>query len=326
MPGHINSFSSYLKLALYASHRWVRYVWDRTSDMRTTLQFAWTLAILFIAMNCSPVAAAAQDALVPNPEAALNRLYNFDFKGAHHELNQWTTAHPADPLGPAFQAATYMFTEFARLQILEGEFFEDDKAIASKKKLKADPEIKAAFDKNVDTAQKLAQAALAKNPNDQNALFAYSVATGVQMDYASLVEKRGLTSLSYAKQAQEYTHQLLQLNPKFVDAYLTKGFSQYLLSSLPFFVRWFVHFDGVEPDKQAAIQNLLTVAHRGHYLKAYAKILLAIIYLREKQPDRAAQLLTQLSKEYPENPLLRKELSKIEEAMARGDFGRPGTT
>jgi tetratricopeptide (TPR) repeat protein len=219
-----------------------------------------------------------------------------------------------------------MFMEFDRLHILEGEFFEDDKAIESKKKLKADPEIKAAFDKNVETAQTLAKAALAKNPNDQNALFAYSVATGVQMDYASLVAKRGLTSLSYAKEAQGFTHRLLQLNPKFVDAYLTKGFSQYLLSSLPFFVRWFVHFDGAEPDKQAGIENLVRVANHGHYFKAYAKILLAIIYLREKQPERSAKLLTELSKEYPENPLLPKELSKIEEAMARGDFGQRGTT
>ena len=282
--------------------------------------------ILFIAVSCSAVAATVPNTTVPDPQAALNRLYNFDFKGAHHELSQWDTTHPDDPLGPALQAATYMFTEFARLQILEGEFFEDDKAIASKKKLQADPKIKEAFYKNVDAAQKLAQTALNKNPNDQNALFAYSVASGVQMDYTSLVEKRGLTSLTFAKKAQEYTHRLLQLNPKFVDAYLTKGFSQYLLSSLPFFVRWFVHFDGVEPDKEAAIQNLSKVADQGRYLKAYAKILLAIIYLREKQPERSAQLLTELSKEYPENPLLRKELSKIEEAMVRGDFARPGTT
>jgi hypothetical protein len=51
--------------------------------------------------------------MAPTPEAALNRLYNFDFQGAHHELSQWDAAHPGDPLGPALQAATYMFTEFA---------------------------------------------------------------------------------------------------------------------------------------------------------------------------------------------------------------------
>jgi len=300
------------------------YTRDFACDMGDILKLAWAAVVLLIAFS-GPAAGATESTRVPTPEAALNRLYNFDFKGAHRELSEWTAAHPEDPLGPAFQAATYMFTEFSRLHILEGEFFEDDKELASKKKLKADPKLKAAFDKNVDTAQKLAQAALAKNPNDQNALFAYSVATGVQMDYASLVAKRGLTSLSYAKQAQEYTHQLLQLNANFVDAYLTKGFSQYLLSSLPFFVRWFVHFDGAEPDKQAGIENLVKVANHGTYFKSYAKILLAIIYLREKQPERSAKLLTELSKEYPENPLLPRELSKIQEAMARGDFGQRGS-
>ena len=326
MPKHRDSFYPYPKSPPYASPRWGMDARGCASDMRNISRLVWAVVIVFIAISCPASASTTESAMAPTPEAALNRLYNFDFKGAHNELSQWDAAHPGDPLGPALQAATYMFTEFARLQILEGEFFEDDKEIASKKKLQADPTIKAEFYKSVNAAQKLAQAALKKNPNDQNALFAYSIATGVQTDYVSLVEKRGLTSLGYAKQAQEYTHRLLQLNPKFVDAYLTKGFSQYLLSSLPFFVRWFVHFDGVEPDKQAGIQNLSKVANHGHYFKAYAKILLAIIYLREKQPEHSAQLLTELSKEYPENPLLRKELSKIEEAMVRGDFGRPGTT
>ncbi|HEX5472874.1 MAG TPA: hypothetical protein VFW73_13365, partial [Lacipirellulaceae bacterium] len=87
------------------------------------LTLAWAAVVLLIAVSW-PAAGATASAQVPTPEAALNRLYNFDFKGAHRELSEWTGAHPEDPLGPAFQAATYMFTEFARLHILEGEFFE----------------------------------------------------------------------------------------------------------------------------------------------------------------------------------------------------------
>lgn len=204
-----------------------------------------------------------------------------------------------------------MFGEFARLQILDGEFFEDDKHITEKKKLKYDPKVRDEFYKEVNRAQTLANQQLAKDPNNQNALFAETMSNGLLTDYVSLIEKRGMSSLSYAKQAQEYALRLLKINPGFSDAYLTTGFSEYLVGSLPFFVKWFVHFDDTSGTKQAAIQNLDKVAHDGHYLKPFSKILLAIIYLRADAPTHTETLLNQLVSEFPENPLLRKELTRV---------------
>jgi hypothetical protein len=42
--------------------------------------------------------------------------------------------------------------------------------------------------------------------------------------------------------------------------------------------------DGVDGDKQKAIDNLNRVASQGRHLGSFARILLALIYLREKQP------------------------------------------
>jgi hypothetical protein len=265
----------------------------------------------FLSITCrAPLLAAAQP-VSPALDAAMNRLYSFDFPGAHRILSDWEKAHPEDPVGHALQGAAYMFGEFERLKILDGEFFEDDKRIAAKKKLKYDPKIRDEFYREVNRAQALAQQELSKNPDDQNALFAQSISNGLLTDYVSLVEKRGLSSLSYAKNSQAYALRLLKINPNYADAYLTTGFSEYLLGSLPFFVRWFVHFDDTQGSKAVAIQNLEKVAHKGHYLKPFAKILLAIIYLREEQPARSEQWLTQLVSEFPENPLLRKELTRV---------------
>jgi hypothetical protein len=38
-----------------------------------------------------------------------------------------------------------------------------------------------------------------------------------------------------------------------------------------------------------------------------ARILLSVIYLRDKRPEAALPLLTDLAREYPENPLLQRE-------------------
>ena len=127
-----------------------------------------------------------------------------------------------------------------------------------------------------------------------------------------------MSSLAPARKANNYAQQLIKVNPKFYDAYLTTGLSEYLLGSLPFFVRWFVHFDGVNGNKDQGIQNLQLVARSGRYLRPFAKILLAMVYLREKQPRETQKLLAGLSGEYPANPLLRKELAKVSEQVEHG--------
>jgi hypothetical protein len=127
----------------------------------------------------------------------------------------------------------------------------------------------------------------------------------------AFVEKRQIASLSMAKKSNTYAQRLLKLDPKFYDAYLTTGVSEYMVGSLPFFVRWFVRFDNVDGSKQKGIDRLEMVAREGHFFRPFSKILLGIIALREKRPRDAQRLLTELSREYPGNPLFRKELSKV---------------
>jgi hypothetical protein len=72
-----------------------------------------------------------------------------------------------------------------------------------------------------------------------------------------------------------------------------------------------VHFDNVSGSKERGKDNLALVARDGHYFKAFAKILLGIIALREKRPEEAQRLLADLAHDYPHNPLFRKELTKL---------------
>ena len=81
---------------------------------------------------------------------------------------------------------------------------------------------------------------------------------------------------------------------------------------MPFFVKWFVKFEQTQGSKAEAIKNLTLVAQKGRYLRPFAKVLLAVIHLREKRPLDAEILLGELNREYPENPLFRKELAKLQ--------------
>jgi len=252
----------------------------------------------------------------PTIDAAVQQMYNFDFQASHQILDQCIAAHPQDPLPYAFRAAADLFYEMDRLGILESEFLVDDKRIIAKKKLLPDAAVRAQFYKALDDTASRAEAALGANPDDRSALFAMCISQGVATDYMALVEKHQFSSLSPARRSNNYAQRLLKLDPKYYDAYLTTGFSEYMIGSLPFIIRWFVHFDNVSGSKERGVENLRLVAREGHYFKPFAKILLGVIDLREKKPQEARNLLVDLARDYPDNPLFRKELAKVTASIA----------
>ena len=130
-------------------------------------------------------------------------------------------------------------------------------------------------------------------------------------DYAAFVEKRQFGSLTYVKQAQHYAVRLLAIDPEYADAYLTTGVSEYVLGSVPFFVKWFVKLEQTKGSKELAKKNLLIVAKGGRYFGPFARILLAVVALREKRTLDARVWLEGLVREFPQNALLRRELDKI---------------
>ncbi|HET9784465.1 MAG TPA: hypothetical protein VFP94_05820, partial [Terriglobales bacterium] len=64
-------------------------------------------------------------------EAAYNQLYNLHFAAAHAGFQSWMQAHPQDPLGPASDAAVYLFAELERLHVLQAQFFTDNASFLS---------------------------------------------------------------------------------------------------------------------------------------------------------------------------------------------------
>lgn len=253
-------------------------------------------------------------------DRVFDRLYNFDFDGAHAAVDRHIQARPEDPMGYAMCASTYLFFELDRLGILESEFFADDRRIIDKKKLKPDPTVKTRLFQAVEQAQSRALKILETSPNDTTALFSMCVTGGVVTDYTALVEKRQLGSLTHIKRTTAYAQRLLKADPNFYDAHVSTGMTEYVIGSLPFFIRWFVRVDDIKGSKEQGIKSVEIAASKGHYLAPFARILLAMAYLREKKPSRAEGILQDLARDYPENRLFRKEQSKIAAKLRSGEI------
>jgi hypothetical protein len=248
---------------------------------------------------------------VPELEAGFRLLYELKPAEARAQFELWQKSHPQDPLGYASESASYLFEECYRQGVLTSDFFLDNERFLGKIPLKPDPQLRAAFFASDKRAQDIAAIRLNANPDDANALFAMSLSLGMQADYASLIDKHQLDSLKKIREADTYSNKLLKIVPDAADAYLGLGTANYIIGSLPGAKKFVLGFAGVHGDKKKGIEQLETTAKHGHYLRPFAKILLALTALREKRPEVARAQLTELVAEFPENALFAGELAKL---------------
>jgi hypothetical protein len=239
---------------------------------------------------------------------AYHAMYNLQFEQAHQAAHQWEQAHPSSPLGPASDAAADLFAEFDRLHILQSEFFAEDSNFLSLHRPAPDAQRKQEFDQALDQTRKLVASAPASDPD---ALFAQVLVFGLNSDYLALIEKRNFAALSETKQARFAAEKLLAQRPDYYDAYLAVGVENYLLSLKPAPVRWFLRMGGSETDKEEGLQKLRLTAEHGHYLLPFARLLLAVAALRDKDRDGARRELGWLATQFPGNHLFREELAKV---------------
>jgi hypothetical protein len=246
------------------------------------------------------------------------KMYDLKFDEAHRVFDPWKQTHPQDSLGPASDAAAYLFSELARLGTLESELFTDNTRFVDRAKLHPDPAVRTRFNNEIDRAEQLADAALKSSGTDQNALFAKSLTFGLRADYAGLVDKQDLTALKYTKDGRVYADKLMSVNPNAYDAYLGPGVENYLLSFKAAPVRVLLRWTGSRVDRETGLEQLRLTAQHGHYLEPFAKLILAVAALRDKNQARAKDLLQELHARFPNNQLYLKELNRVGSSAGAG--------
>lgn len=273
-----------------------------------------SLALSFVAAALAappapPVGTPAQP--VRQIENGFHQMYNLDFDQAHQTFANWQQQHPQDPIGPASNAAAYLYAEFDRLNILHSELFVEDGLFKKHSKSVPDPNVRKAFDEQIAKAEQLADNILSQIPQQTDALFAKILALGLRADYVSLIERRDLDALKIVKNSRATAEKLLTIDPSYYDAYLAVGVENYLLSIKPAPVRWLLRMNGAQTDRDRGIDDLRLTAEKGHYLSPYARLLLAVAALRGNDRAKAADILADLAREFPHNRLYAQELARL---------------
>jgi hypothetical protein len=266
---------------------------------------------LLLPVLLAVLAGNAPAAELTSLEAGYRQMYDQQFDKAHQSFRQWQAAHPDDPMGPASDAAAYLFGELDRLDVLRSEFFATDTGFLGMRRLHPDPAVKREFEGALTMSATLANRELAASPMDENALFATVLRKGLQSDYNGLIERHYLASISELKEGRNIAERLLMSDPGNYDVYLAIGVENYMLSLKPAPLRWLLRVGGAQTDKFIGLQNLAMTAEKGHYLLPFAKLLLAVAALRDMDRDKAREGLAWLASQFPDNRLYREELDKL---------------
>lgn len=185
-----------------------------------------------------------------------------------------------------FPATSYLFDEFYRQGVLTSDFFLNEKRFLHGIDGEPDPEMMEGFDTAIRSGRELANQRLKQNPEDPEALYALTLAAGMESDADMILRKHNLDVLRELKEANAYAKVLLAERPDTKDVYVALGSANYIIGSL----------------------------EGGRYLQPFAKIMLALAARREKQNALAQKLLHELTEEFPESRLYPAEYAK---AMGR---------
>ena len=297
---------------------------------KRTLQI-WPALIALLAAAILPVMMRAQTpapayiGAAPSPhitldsdlDAGFKQLYELKFDSARDKFVDWERHHPAEPLGPALAAAADLFEEFYRQGILTSDFFLDDRRFLGGITGKPDADLETRFLSAATRAEDQAHARLAARPHDPDALFALTLTAGMRADNATLIEKKQFEGLHFLREGERAARDLLAVAPDTEDAYLALGAANYIIGCMPGYKRAVLWLGGVHGDKILGMQQVAWAASHGHYLRPYAKLLLALAALREQNPSLARSEFSELAAEFPTNPLFAMELAKTTPVLTR---------
>jgi len=257
----------------------------------------------------TPTDAAMID--VPELQTGFHFLYEQRFPDARQSFLNWEGHHPDDPFGHAAVAASYLFEEIYHQGVLTSDFFRDDRKFVHSIDVRPDPVRLKDFYAALDRTRATANARMSTNPNDPEALFSLTLASGMQADAFSLLENKQFESLKYIKEAESTAEKLLVQRPGAADAWLALGAAHYIIGCLPGPKRFVLGVRGVHGDRKLGMDELSRTASEGRYLKPYAKILLALAARREKKDQLARDLLHELNEEFPSSPLFAVEYARV---------------
>ena len=282
--------------------------------------FAYAILAAIFAAILAPRfggAAAAQNVSIEASASAaleeqgLNHFYNLEYDQANRIFQRLRDSDPKNAALHNHIATVSFYQQLYVAGFLQGDLFSSNNRFFRNRKIEPDPALEKAFRDANQSAIVLCEERLKQNSDDQEALFDCGTAYASRASWQGMIERSKIATLVSGRKANDFNEELLRQNPGFYDANLIPGLFQYVVGSMPGSLKFFLYFAGIGGDKEQGIRQVETVARSGTRNKHDARVMLAIIYRREKRYADARSMLTELAQLYPRNFILPLEIASV---------------
>jgi tetratricopeptide (TPR) repeat protein len=249
-------------------------------------------------------------------------VYNIDYKTARERFLQMTRLAPDHPAGYVYLAnnlwleTLYQSRRLTTSVYTGASFYSQDKD-----EDKVDAKRDRDFNDYIRQALAAGRARLAKNPKDTEALYYNASALGIRAAYGTSVKRSFTRAIGDANESIKLQRQVIKLDPEYIDAYLSIGLYEYVIDSLPGGLKFLARLAGLKGSKQKGIEHLELVTQKGKYNADDARVVLLGIYSKENQLDRALEVVTYMTKQYPRNYLFGVERASMLYRTGRAEEG-----
>jgi tetratricopeptide (TPR) repeat protein len=240
-----------------------------------------------------------------------DHFFNLEYDEAIEDYSRLIAQDPQNPQAYNLLAAAQLYKELYRLGLLESSALRGDNRFLHQERPRPDPKAKARFEETLAKGREAAESLLARDPHNELALYALGTNYALRGNYEFMVEKAWFAALRSGGKAHDYCERLRKINPNFVDAYLVLGVYEYVVGSLPLPVKMLAAIGGVHGSKQRGEAYVTRVSREGKYARNDARVLLVILYRREKRPLEAARMIESLIADFPRNYVLGLELASM---------------
>ena len=249
--------------------------------------------------------------------AGVQALMNMNYQNAKTSFEVMVQTAPDHPAGYIYLANTIWLGHLAELRRLQTSVYNRGDSFFGKKEDEVDPDVDKQFRETMNKGIELAETLLKKDKKNIPALYYLGIAKNIVAGYEATVKRSFMAALRNGSRGVDLHRDVMKLCSDCIDAQLSVGMYNYVVGSLPLAVKIVAFIGGVRGSKKDGIAMLEKVATEGNYAKDEGKVLLIMLYNREKRLEDGLKLLSELTADFPGNSLFR-----LEHAMTLGQVGR----
>ncbi len=250
-------------------------------------------------------------------QSGFDDIYNLDYDRAEQIFIALQKGSPQHPAPPLYLSIIDWLRELFRRQELNLDLFMSPSFFTRSTTLEMPPGKREQFFAHIRNCQDLSQRILARTPLNLDALYFLGSSYGVLSAFSITIDRSLRNAFAYGNKAYAYNRRVLKIDAAYYDAYMTVGLYQYIVGSIPWYLKWLASIAGYFGTKEEGFHDLDLVVARGAYAKTDAQIIRMALLVYEGRPGEALPEAEELHRRFPRNFIFQINIAQILERMGR---------